>query len=217
MRTDQKIADTRARKVYNSILDAIREGAYRPGDRLREEEVAQRLGVSRTPVREALGRLYEKGLVQPASGRGLAISVLTSEQVFELYAMRGELEALVAGFAAQHATAAEIANFDHLNSLFAAAQSASDAAGVNRRFHARLYDAARNRYLRDAVENLHETIALLPLTTFEKEGRATEAVAEHAAIIEAIRSRNPEAASSAARRHIENALSARLSLLTENN
>ena len=101
---------TRGQNAYGAILAAIRDGIYRPGDAIREEEVASRIGVSRTPVREALGRLQEKGLVEAAQGRGVAVAILSTSQVFELYAIRQEMEGLVARFAAQHATTAEMDN-----------------------------------------------------------------------------------------------------------
>lgn len=198
--------------AYQVILESIRSGVYAPGDRLLEEEVAERLGMSRTPVREAMGRLQEKGMLQPAPGRGLAIATLTMERIFELYAMRGELEALVAKFAAQHATEAEIANLEDMNRQFGGASSPGEAARLNRSFHARLYDAARNRYLRAAVEDLHETIALLPSTTFVEGNRVSTATREHAEILGAIVARDQERASSAAREHISRSLAIRLAM-----
>lgn len=198
--------------AYQAILDSIRSGVFAPGDRLLEEEVAERLGMSRTPVREAMGRLQEKGLLQPAPGRGLAIAKLTMEQVFELYAMRGELEALVAKFAAQHATEAEIINLVELNVQFGAARTPQEAAGVNREFHARLYDAARNRYLRAAVEDLHETIAVLPSTTFVQSDRISVAMSEHGEILDAIARRDQDRAAATAKAHISGSLAVRLAM-----
>lgn len=206
-------ARTRGQSTYQSILAAIRDGIYRPGDPLREEEVAARLGVSRTPVREALGRLQEKGLLEAATGRGVAVAILSMQQIFELYAMREELEGIVARFAARHATDSEIANLERLNAKFAAATDDPNlAAQWNRQFHARLYDTARNRYLRQAVEDLQETIALLPDTTFTQVGRTTTATEEHVSIIEAIRRRDPDGAEKAAVSHIKAALEVRLAI-----
>lgn len=212
------LSKTRGQSTYQAILAAIRDGIYRPGDPLREEEVAARLGVSRTPVREALGRLQEKGLLEAAPGRGVAVSILSMQQLFELYAIREELEGIVARFAARHATDAEIANLERINEKFAAASEEPQlAAQWNRQFHARLYDAARNRYLRQAVEDLQETIALLPDTTFVQDGRTGTATDEHVAIIEAIRRHDPEVAEKAAINHIKAALNVRLLITkTEN-
>ncbi|OAM74530.1 GntR family transcriptional regulator [Devosia elaeis] len=204
---------TRGQNAYGAILAAIRDGIYRPGDAIREEEVASRIGVSRTPVREALGRLQEKGLVEAAQGRGVAVAILSTSQVFELYAIRQEMEGLVARFAAQHATTAEMDNLARINDLFGnASDNPRRAAELNRQFHARLYDATRNRYLRQMVEGLQETIALLPTTTFVQPGRTEIAREEHAEIIRAIRERDTERAETAAVRHIQRALETRLAI-----
>ncbi|WP_417585733.1 GntR family transcriptional regulator [Pelagibacterium sp.] len=207
---------SRGQSAYQSILKAIRDGVFRPGDRLREEDVAQRIGVSRTPVREALGRLLEKGLIETGTGRGLAVSTLSMPQVFELYAMRQELEGLVARFAAHHATDVEIENFERLNDQFRTAQSPELAKELNRILHARLYDACRNRYLRQAVDELQETIILLPDTTFVSTGRIEAASDEHARIIGAIRARDADAAQNAGIDHIARALTVRLQIAKDN-
>ncbi|MFG1193364.1 GntR family transcriptional regulator [Xanthobacter flavus] len=76
---------SRVEYVYQALRKAIQSGNLRPGMRLREEELAEALGVSRTPVREVLGRLISRGLVELASGRGLVIAQLTSTKIIELY------------------------------------------------------------------------------------------------------------------------------------
>jgi len=208
---DDESLGTRGQNAYRLILAAIREGLYKPGDRLREEEVAARFGMSRTPVREGLGRLQEKGLVEAASGRGLAVSLLNMQQVLELYAMREEVEGAAARFASQQISTVEIENMERLNEEFlAAANDAVQAARVNRMFHARLYDAARNRYLRHALDDLQDSIALLAETTFVEPGRTEIAYGEHKEIIQALRNRSPDDAYRAAAAHIRAALKARL-------
>jgi len=209
----EKTGSTLGRDAYEAIKSAIRDGIYRPGDRLREDEVAKRFGISRTPVREALTRLQDKGLLETAPARGLAVTVLDMQRIFEIYALRLELESVVARFAAQHATDVEVDNLEQLNRAFAAAETPVAAARLNRVFHARLYDAARNRYLQTAVEELQDSIALLPQTTFLREGRIAQAADEHTLIIDAIRRRDVEAAWRGGRAHIAAALQARLVLL----
>ncbi|KMK65546.1 GntR family transcriptional regulator [Puniceibacterium sp. IMCC21224] len=216
MEKSDQTQPNRSQSTYQAILLAIRNGVYRPGDRLREEEVAQRLGVSRTPVREALGRLLEKGLIEVASSRGLAVSVLSMPKVFELYAMRRELEGLVARFAAQHATDVEIENFEQLNHEFTATDDPRVAAELNRILHERFADACGNRYLRTAVKELQANTLLLVQTTFEAPGRVQTASAEHARIIDAIKQRDEEAAQVAAADHIARALKTRLRIAKEN-
>ena len=89
------------------ILSAIEDGTYRPGDRLVESELAERLGVSRTPVREALQRLETQAMLT-RDGRSLIVASLDHNQLAELYAVRTELEGLAARLAARHATEEEV-------------------------------------------------------------------------------------------------------------
>lgn len=207
---------TRSQMVYQAILEAIRNGVYTPGMPLREEEVAASFGVSRTPVREAISRLRERGLLVSTAGRSATVAELTMPQIFELYAMRQEMDGLAASFAARHATHEEIANFEQLNiEIGNAASEPQRAAHWNRVLHERIYDAARNRYLGQALEGLQEAITLLQDTTFGRPGRTEEAVVEHDAIIDAISRRDPEAARAAAIAHIRQAFEARLKLSHE--
>jgi len=205
--------ETRGRNAYRGILEAIREGIFLPGDRLREEEVAQRLGMSRTPVREAFGRLLEKGLLQPAPGRGLAIAVLEMDQLFELYALRGEFEGLVARFAARHATEAEILNMEAI--LQEQEQPGADAVALNLAFHEAIYGAAHNQFLIKSLQSLTETTYLLGRSTLSTDQRAAQAVQEHRQILAAIARHDPAEAAGAARHHIRQAYLERLKMYRE--
>lgn len=203
---------TRGKTVYHSILEAIREGIYQPGDPLREIEVAKKLGVSRTPVREALSRLQDKGLVEPAPGRGLAVARLSTQQIFELYMLRAELEKLVVRNVVTHANSIEIDNFERLNEAFGKSEDARIATETNNRFHTSMREAARNRYLHLALDDLQDSIALIPVTVFAAPGRIEAAYREHAKIIAAIRSRDSALAESLMIEHVQALLETRLSL-----
>ena len=206
---------SRGERVYAALCEAIRDGRLARGERIREEELARTLGVSRTPVREALHRLEERGLVAN-SRAGLVVAELSRSQTLELYAMREILEGSAARFAAQRASDAEIAILRRLNRDFAAAaDKPSVAVAVNRRFHQALYDAAHNRYLLQMLETLHDTLALLRDTTLAQPGRAQAAVEEHEAILAAVARRDLEAAEAAARRHIHEAQALRIALMAE--
>ena len=93
--------------AYQLILGAIDGGVYKPGDRLVESELAERFGVSRTPIREALQRLETQSLLA-RDGRSLVVASLDHNQMAELYVVRGELEGLAARLAAKHATPEEV-------------------------------------------------------------------------------------------------------------
>ena len=200
--------------VHAWLRDAIRDGSYQPGERIREAEVALRLGVSRTPVREAFRRLQADGLLVLTPWRGAQVAELNCSQVVELYAMRRVLEGTAAGLAAEHATPEEI---DYLFNLLEKDKSAPDTsdrhAKINRQFHQTLYGAAHNRYLLKALNALTDSLALLKSTTYEVPGRALVARDEHVLIANAIKKRDSAAAEKAARVHIETAERARIELL----
>jgi DNA-binding GntR family transcriptional regulator len=204
-----------AQWVYRSLRSAIQQGQFRGGERMREEDVAQLLGVSRTPVREALSLLQAAGLLE-MSPTGLVVATLTRSQVVELYAMREVLEGTAARFAAQHASATDVAALRQLAGMFAASlDSAPKLALINRELHGAIYVAAHNRYLQRTLLELHDALALLPSTTFNIPGRSEQAVQEHQRIIDAIERRDASAADQAARDHIRGAQQARLILMFE--
>jgi DNA-binding GntR family transcriptional regulator len=193
---------SRGEYVFRALRDAIQEGRLTQGERLREEEIARRLGVSRTPVREALRRLVARGLVQEAPGRGLVVVELTKRQVIELYAMRRILEGAAARFAAQHASPAEGELLRRLAAECRDAETPARMALCNRAFHLAIYEAAHNRYLQQALGDLSDALTLLPSTTFQEPGRAATAYDEHMKIAEAIIAHDADAAEAAGRDHI---------------
>lgn len=204
---------SRAQSVYETLRRDIKAGIYAGGSRLREEDVAETLGVSRTPVREALSRLVSRGLLEQAPN-GLIVRELTRTQVLELYSTREVLEGGVAGFAAQHASPVEIANLERLVKFFATVgPDMSHLTAANREFHNALYQACHNEYIMRLLDELNDSLALLPVSTFEVAGRYDAAIKEHKQIVAAIKARNPAKAELAARHHIQVSIEARLQLM----
>lgn len=204
---------SRAEWVYDSLRNAIQAGRYARGERVREEEIARSLGVSRTPVREALARLQVRGLLEMAPA-GLVVAELSRAQTVELYSMREILEGSAARFAAQHAAPGEIGALHRLSAEFeASVGDPSRLAHLNREFHDAIHEAAHNRYLTRTLNELHDALTLLPSTTFEVAGRPELAVVEHRLIVEAIERRDPDAAEQAARDHIRRAQETRLEMM----
>lgn len=199
--------------VFRVLRQALHEGVYRPGDRLREEEIARKLNVSRTPVREAFSRLQSKRLIEPG-GQGLIVRSLDMAEVLELYAMREILEGAAARLAAQHASPSELEALDDLLGAFETHLSdAGELARLNRLFHNGIVRAARNRYLETALGELQDGIDLLGATTFGVADRPGTAIEEHGAMLSAIRERASERAEALACAHIREALRARLKLM----
>jgi DNA-binding GntR family transcriptional regulator len=197
---------SRADFVFESLRDAISDGRIAVGERVREEEIARELGVSRTPVREALQRLHQRGLLVFGNGRGLVVAELSQHQVLQLYAMREILEGSAARFAAQHATAADVAILYRLQKELAEAKpDALLLVTLNRRFHQAIYEAAHNQYLMQTLNMLHDSLALLHNATFRVPSRRSESDEEHRRIVAAIEKHDPDAAEEAAREHIRQA------------
>lgn len=200
--------------AYNLILEAIDIGIYRPDDRLVETEVAERFGVSRTPIREALQRLETQALLV-RRGRSLVVASLDHAQTTELYAVRVELEALAARLAAQHAAPEEIRVLARLVEADRAHLDDPDALAVsNRQFHKQIHLASHNRFLIQQLDLVHRSMALMATTSLAVEGRGATALEEHEAIVAAIRGRDPSGADKALRHHLSRALETRLMLET---
>ncbi len=203
---------TGQKDAYGLILEAIDIGLYKPGDRLVESELADRFGVSRTPIREALQRLETQSLLA-RDGRSLIVASLDHNQLAELYVVRAELEGLAASLAAQHAAPEEIRVLREM--VEDDRQRLDDPAGLarsNRRFHKQLHLASHNRYLVQQLDLVHRTMALLATTSLAAEGRSEKAVGEHDAIVSALETRDCHAAHAALKTHISKAFETRLKL-----
>jgi len=200
------------RDAYQLILDAIDAGTFRPGDRLVESELAEKFGVSRTPIREALQRLETQSLLT-RDGRSLIVASLDHNQMAELYAVRTELEGLAARLAARHATEEEVQVLrDMVDEDRALLGDPPALSRANRRFHTMIHRASHNRFLVQQLDLVHRSMALMATTSLAAEGRGEIALAEHTAIVEAISRRDEEAAYKALRDHISVAFVTRLKL-----
>lgn len=198
--------------AYTLILEAIDGGIYRPGDRLVELELAERFGVSRTPVREALQRLETQSMLA-RDGRSLIVASLDHNQLAELYVVRAELEALAARLAAKHAAPEEVRVLQEMIEEDRAKIGDPGALSrANRRFHHQIHLASHNRYLVQQLDLVHRSMALLATTSLAVEGRGEAALAEHQAIVDAIGAGDAEAAGTMLRKHISKAFETRLKL-----
>lgn len=194
------------------ILSAIDAGIYQPGDRLVESELAERFGVSRTPVREALQRLETQAMLS-RDGRSLIVATLDHNQLADLYTVRAELEALAARLAARHATPEEVRVMAQM--IDSDRKHLDDPrllARTNRRFHHQIHLASHNRYLVQQLDLVHRSMALMAQTSLAAEGRGAVALDEHQAIVDAIAAGDAARADRALRNHISMAWETRLKL-----
>ena len=204
-----------AKLAYRLIYEAIRYGRLTPGSRITEAAFATELGLSRTPIREAMKQLEAVGLLVHEAHRGMIVRVPDHQMVTELYQVREALEGTAAGMAALQASTAEV---ELLGDIVEAGRRGGNLTEViknNAYFHNTIYRAAHNRYLLRTLAALQDSLMLLGRSTLSLGSRVPAAFDEHQAIVTAIAARDSAAAEQAARIHIRAAHKARLQLLFE--
>ncbi|WP_227270424.1 GntR family transcriptional regulator [Roseobacter weihaiensis] len=200
--------------AFAKLMQAIETGVYQPGDRLREVEVAERLALSRTPIREALRRLEAENIIEHRPRVGAVIRKLGQTEVVELYEMRLVLERTAAEMAAKHAAEAEVDALAALNEDLAQTRDdAPRAAAVNQKFHRAIYLAARNRFLLDAARAMNNALLLLGPTTLADVDRIATVVHQHSQIMDAISAGDIDGAGAAAEAHLQTSLRYRLQVM----
>lgn len=203
--------------TYDAIRAAIVGRKLPAGSKLSVPELASRLRVSRTPVKEALTRLEREGLVTTVPNRGSFVSFLSADDVREVYQLREMLEGLVCRLAAEKVQAGHVRA---LRRLLRTQEQALRSANIDRiiqvdlEFHRYLRELAGNRRLKALLQNLQDQIRIVFATSITIPGRRQKAVAEHLKILAAIERRDPEAAERAAREHIAEVRAAVLAELT---
>jgi DNA-binding GntR family transcriptional regulator len=206
----------RSQWAYERLHEAVREGAIEPGQRIMEVELSGWLGVSRTPVREAMRRMQAEGLLEPAAGGGLAVVVYGPRAIAEFYAVRESLEGTAAALAARNADATELGMLSALmEAMRALPEDPRVHARENEALHEHIYQAAHNRFLLKSLRTLLNFVPLLGRTTYHDPGRIDRALAEHQEIAAAILARDPDRAEEAARAHIRSALESRMRVVAE--
>lgn len=207
---------SRGEQAYRRLRDAIRSGDLKPGDRLLEVELAKLLGSSRTPVREALGRLESDGLAVRDPYRGMIIPELDASMIAELYTVREVLEGTAAALAARHASEAEVTTLRQIVDRDRAfADDPERLATNNRLFHETLYRSAHNRYLLKTLSALHGSMALVRTSLAYNEERIELTIEQHQGIVAAIERQDAKTAEELARIHIHDARKARLARIFE--
>ncbi|HEU4671731.1 MAG TPA: GntR family transcriptional regulator [Candidatus Limnocylindrales bacterium] len=199
-------------RTYQSLRSALLEGDYLPGERIYEAAVAQALGVSRNPVREAVRRLQQDGLLEVRPHYGIYVATIPAEEIEDVYRIRGALEATAAALAAERMTDADIRDLGRILAQQQAA--AANAAALPRepvsvvqadRFHHAIHVGARSPRLLVLLEQIYAQVSHFRNITLRVPGRAAISAAGHAAIFEAIQGRDPDGADRAMRAHIDDA------------
>jgi DNA-binding GntR family transcriptional regulator len=202
--------------VFESLREAIISGQLRPGERLMEIQLAEEMGVSRTPVREAIRKLELEGLVVMIPRKGAYVAGLSLKDIVDVFEIRGALEGLAAELAAERITDNELEELERYLVKIADDIEKGDldkVVATDTEFHSILYQASRNQRLSQIISNLREQIQRFRTTSLSYPGRMKTALEEHRKIVEAISARDCELAFKLAQEHIENAENSMMSMI----
>ncbi|MHA6795583.1 GntR family transcriptional regulator [Pseudonocardia bannensis] len=212
-RLPRKSGATRKASPYERLKQAIMSGELPPGEPLVELALAEWCNVSRTPVREALTRLEQDGLIQ-RNDRGLIVRESSPEEILDIYDTRIVLESKAAAVAAERRTSIDLVAMRRAEERAHRVDTDDPHALAerNREFHRTVWRASRNESLIDLLERLNLHLGRYPATTLAYPGRQDTSHVEHHDLVDAIEARDPETASAIATRHFTAARDIRLRL-----
>ncbi len=199
-------------RVFQSIRENILNGVYEENEELRENTIAKELGVSRTPVREALRQLELEGLVKIVPNKGACVTGITEKDVRDIYMTRSMLEGLCARWATEHITDEQISELEevillaefHLNRE--SKEQPQQVTELDGKFHEVLYRASNSRILRHVLSDFHKYVRLARKTSVTNHMRAEKSIEEHKAILDAIKSKDADRAETLANEHMMNVM-----------
>ena len=192
--------------VCETLRQAIRDGVFKPGERLMEVPLAEELGVSRTPVREAIRKLELEGFVVMIPHRGTYVADISLKDVTQVFEIRSALEELAAQLAAERITPDEIEFLERMLveiGTFMEEKNMDKVVEADINFHEVLYKASRNELLVEIIHNLREQTLRFRTMSMNQPGRLVKTWEEHRLLVEAIADRNPAQAREIARIHME--------------
>ncbi len=192
-------------------------GTFFPGKRLKETDLALELGISRSPIREALKVVEQEGLIVVEPWKGLSIAKLTRVQMLELFSYREVFEVMAIEMACESITAERLDLLSELvdDHLLSDDVTLADLARNNQEFHQTIYEATQNDFLKASVGTLRTLLALMPSETFRQPGRTATILEEHRAIVGGLKARDTEMAKAAIRTHIRNSAKSHMSLIVK--
>lgn len=206
------VPESLAEKVFGLLIDAIERGELAPGTRIREAALARELNISRGPLREALRRLEGRKLLQYTPNLGMRVATLSLKDIVEIFQMREALEGMACRLATENMTDAEIDELAELLKLHRGNKELRQGAAYYQRagdldIHYRIAVGSRNERLVELLcKDLYHYVRVHRYRSSEAPGRAGRALAEHEAIIKAMRARDPDLAERLMRAHIHRAL-----------
>jgi DNA-binding GntR family transcriptional regulator len=196
-------------KVYSELQDAILMGRFKKGEALTELALSEKLGVSRTPVRGALSRLSEEGLVELIPNRGAVVIGITREDLVDIYRIRMRLEGLASAMAAGKITnqeKKELIETAELSEFYIMKRDGEHIKELDTQFHQTIYKACGSRMLEKVLTDLHRNIKAYRKVSLTSPGRAERSAEEHREILNAIIRGDSGEADRLTSLHVEHAL-----------
>lgn len=196
-------------RVFATLEQAIINGEYQEGDTLNELKLSQELGVSRTPIREALMQLSLEGLVEITQNKGAIVVGISSKDIEDIYAIRMHLEGFAAELAAKNMSDEDIEALERtvdLQEFYGTKGDTDNIRKLDADFHNAIYAATDNRSLRSILTSFHNQIQRGRAQSLSVSGRSGKSIEEHHKIKDAIKSRDGALASKLMYEHIQNAL-----------
>lgn len=195
-------------RVFQKIRSDILEGKYKEHDELRENTIGKELGVSRTPVREALRQLELEGLVTIIPNKGAYVTGITPKDVKDIYMVRSMLEGLCARWATENITEEQLEELEEIILLSEfhtkkeGGSNTDQVAALDGKFHTVLYEASNSRILSHILTDLHKYVLVARKFSVVSEDRARKSIREHKQILRAIRDKDADLAEQLANEHI---------------
>ena len=193
-------------RVYQKIRNDILERRYKENEELKESALGKDLGVSRTPVREALRQLELEGLVTIVPNKGAYVTGISTKDVKDIYAIRSSLEGLAVRWAIEHITSQQIDELEEILMLseyyLKKESSAEQIMELDGKFHSILYEASGSRMLRNLMLGFHDYVKSTRMNSVVTEDRARRSVREHRQILKAIQEEDVDMAEQLANEHI---------------
>lgn len=196
-----------ADQVYEVLETDILSGKYVRGDVLTESKLCEQLGVSRTPIREALRRLEQENLIKETS-KGCMVIGITEKDLDDIFIVREQLEGLAASFAATNFSEPQIEKLKsvlELQEFYLQKHDAEQIKVMDSRFHETLYSLSGSVIFYNILLSLHKKVQKYRKASIQSKSRATESVAEHRKIFDAIEARDAKLAEEYASQHVKNA------------
>jgi DNA-binding GntR family transcriptional regulator len=199
-------------RVFQSIREDILNGVYMEHDELRENTIAKKLGVSRTPVREALRQLELEGLVKIIPNKGAFVTGITAEDVKDIYAVRSMLEGLCVRWATENISEEQLTELEEILVLSefhlhkSQGEKTQQVTELDGKFHEILYDASNSRILKHVLSDFHKYVRLARKASVANESRAQKSIEEHRSILDAIKNKDADRAEALANAHMMNVM-----------